>query len=66
MRVEVNEKLSENEKIGAFFGYPGLLFTVESVHRRFYPGSTLRKILNMFIVLGLLSVVGIARILHII
>jgi hypothetical protein len=66
MRLEVNAKLPDQEKISALFGYPGLLFKVEKLHRRFYPRSPLRTVLNIFIALGLLCVLVIARTLHLI
>ncbi len=65
MRVEINAKLPDEEKVAALFGYPGLLFKVEKIHRRLYPRSALPVVLNVFIVLGLLCVVGIARALHV-
>jgi hypothetical protein len=64
MRLEINEKLPDQEKIGVLFGYPGLLFKVEKLHRRFYPRSRLRTVLNVFIALGLLCVFVMARTLQ--
>ena len=65
IRGEVNAKLPDQERIGSLFGYPGLLFKVEKIHRNLYPRSALRLVLNVFILLGFLCVVGIARVLHV-
>jgi hypothetical protein len=64
MRLEINAKLPDNEKIGVLFGYPGLLWKVERIHRRLYPRSALRLVLNFFIFLGMLSIVALGWAYH--
>src|SRR5579872_2215992 len=66
MRTEVNQKVPEPDRISALFGYPGLLPKIEKLHRQFYPQSRLRAVLNGFIILGLLAVMGIAYALHLV
>jgi hypothetical protein len=63
---EVNAKVPERDRIGVLFGYPGLLWKVESLHRRFYPDSFLRVALNAIVVAGVLCMVGVVAALHLI
>jgi hypothetical protein len=66
MREEINAKLPERERVSALFGYPGLLSKVRRIHRRFYPRSPLRLVLNLFMLLGALCLIGLARALKMI
>ncbi len=66
LRLEINAKLPQKEKVGPLFGYPGLGFKVLRLHRHFYPRSALRLVLNLFVVIGALCVLGISWALRLI
>jgi len=54
MKTEVNRKLREADHVGEA-GYPGKLFELELLHRRLYPSSRRRLVLNAMVAVSVLA-----------